>query len=152
MKKIEEIKADLGQARKDRDSFKLSVLTTFYSEAAMVGKDAGNRDSTDTEVVEKGRRFIKKIDETITILEGRNDSGSSSTIADFETEKEILNKYLPQLLSVAELGEEIKKIIDSEQLNSPKQMGMIMKKLGERFTGLYDGKVASTIARELLSS
>lgn len=145
MSLIEEIKGDILRARKAKDSFTLSVLTTFFAESSMIGKNDGNRESIDDEVVTVGRKFIKNLD---FILDTCDEIDCSSLL----NEKKLINNYLPQMLSEEKLREEIKNIIDSEQLNSPKQMGMIMKKLGETFKGLYDGKIASTIAKELLSS
>ena len=52
MSKLQEIKAAQLTARKERNTFKASLLTTLIGEAEMVGKSAGNRPSTDEEVLQ----------------------------------------------------------------------------------------------------
>ena len=67
MSLIIEIKSAQLAARKARDSFTASSLTTLIGEAEMVGKNAG-REVTDAEVVAVLKKFVKNIDETTTVL------------------------------------------------------------------------------------
>ena len=48
---INQIKSDALEARKARQTNTATLLTTLYSEASMVGKNDGNRESTDAEVL-----------------------------------------------------------------------------------------------------
>ena len=65
---LESVKKAQLQARKEKRAVDASTLTTLIGEAEMIGKNDGNRASTDAEVVTVIKKFVKNIDETLTIL------------------------------------------------------------------------------------
>ena len=65
---IEKIKEDSLRARKDRNTWKANLLTTLYAEASMIGKNKGNRVSTDEETTAVITKFLKNAQETKTVL------------------------------------------------------------------------------------
>jgi uncharacterized protein YqeY len=130
---MEQIKTEQITARKAGDS-KASLLTTLLGEAAMVGKNAG-RETTDQEVVAVVKKFIKNVDETINALTMRNQDAST-----FLMERGVLEQYLPMQLSEAALRE----VAACQQ-----DMPSFMKHLKENFAGKYDGKLASTVAKQI---
>lgn len=147
---LEKIKADQLQARKDKDKLKASLLTTLIGEAAMVGKNKGNRDSTDVEVVAVIKKFINNANETITILtpEKQNLAAYATTLAEIR----ILNEYLPQQLTADGLTEVINYIITEINASTIKDMGKVMKILKERYDGQYDGALASSLIKQKLGN
>lgn len=66
-----------------------------------------------------------------------------------ETEVSILEAYLPKQLSEESLRHEISKIIQ-HNVYTASDMGKVMSALKTGFAGTYDGKLASTIVKELL--
>ena len=62
---MEKIKQDRIAAMKAKDSQKSTFLSTLYAEAAMVGKNDGNRDTTDEETVKVIKKYIAGANETI---------------------------------------------------------------------------------------
>lgn len=135
MSLIEKIKQDQVAARINRNSLAANLLTTLIGEAEMVGKNAGNRASTDAEVVAVIKKFIKNAEETLDALvkARRYDEVVAQEI-------HILKQYLPQ-----QLGEYELKAIAVGRANMPD----FMKYLKENYAGQYDGKLASTVAREV---
>ena len=145
MSLLEQIKSNLTDARKAKDTTTSNVLSTLYAEAGMVGKNAGNRESTDAEVIAKVKIFIKNIDETINSLpEGY------SKMAEIQKEKELLQKYLPKQMSEKELKSVIAAIGAAHE-KSMKSMGKIMGDLKAKYDGHYDGKLASEIVKSFLN-
>ncbi len=134
MSLIVEIKEKQLTARKS-GSKSASLLTTLLSEATVIGKNAGNRETTDQEVIAVVKKFIKNIDETIEALKSRNQDATS-----FLEEKSVLESFLPKQLSTQEL-----KDIASGRTGMPD----FMKYLKENFNGQYDGKLASAVAKEV---
>lgn len=128
---LEKIKNDQLTARKNRDSLQSALLTCLLSEAEMVGKNAGNRETSNAEVVAVVKKFIKNIDETIFALQKQNQSTMIPT-----EEKRILEQYLPKQLSEIEI-EEI-----AENFSS---MSEFMKFMKSYHGGQYDGKLASAV-------
>lgn len=139
---IERIKADLLTARKARATVAANSLTALVGEAVMVGKNAGNRESTDEEVVATVRKFLKNLEETKRNLVVHNKDTSVC-----EEEIVIISRYLPQQMSADELKTAIAAIVAE---TAGANMGVVMKVLKEKYAGLYDGKLASTLTKEVL--
>ena len=70
---IERIKEDNLAARKNRDQVRATLLTTLFSEAVSVGKNAGNRETTDAETLAVIKKFIKGIDDTLSAMKDKTD-------------------------------------------------------------------------------
>jgi uncharacterized protein YqeY len=148
------LKTDQMLARKERKSFVVSSLTTLIGEAEMIGKNDGNRETTDAEVIRTVKKFISNLRELQTAIIGNTPKHELTNeqnvrLAAVEFELELYEKYLPKQLSEAELRAEIEAI--KAQLSAgPKDVGKVMGLLKEKFAGLYDGKLASAIVKEVL--
>lgn len=132
------IRNDLDSARREKNQRLLTVLTTLYSEAAMVGKTKRNAESTDEEVISVVRKFKVGIEEIEKI------KGSNENIV---FEKELYTKYLPTLLTTEELTNIIEQLASEVE---EKNMGVLMGKLKSLFPGRYDGALASKLVKEQL--
>lgn len=146
MSLIQQIKKDQLTARKAKQSYQAIRLTTLIGEAEMIGKNAGNRETTDDEVVVVIKKFIKNNLELINVVDPTSDG-----FADAIKENELLSAYLPTQMSEDEIKTAVqKRIITLDEL-SPKLMGKIMAWLKENYAGQYDGKLASKVVKELLN-
>ena len=143
---LKKLRKDMIQAKKDRDSFKSGVLATLLAEATMIGKNDGNRETKDEEVLRYINKCVKNLNETITL---KKESEKS-----FETESAeivILETYLPKKMTHDELSDLIDEKIDSLPEKSMKMMGKVMGLLKATHDGLYDGKIASGMVKDKLS-
>lgn len=146
---IESISHEYLIARKNRNAKKSALLSTLLSEAQMVGKNNGNRKSTDGEVVAVIKKMINNTNETINILsKSETDTGQ---VADLLAELTTLSLFLPPQLSEQELKNVISTLVAITNAKSIKDMGKVMKKLKEDFDGRYDGTEASKIIKEQLN-
>jgi len=141
MSLIQEIKDDQVACRKAGDKRKAATLTVLYSEAAMVGKTKGNRESTDEEVIKIAKSFIKHIDETLKVCPPEVQTEP------LQAEKKLIERYLPKQLTEDELKTIISVMVTENKYTMPKDMGKVMKDLAAKYPGKYDGKIASAIAR-----
>lgn len=153
---IRQIKLYSLTARKARETDKATLLTTLYSEASMIGKNDGNRETTDAEVVQIVKKFIKGVDENLDRLSKEDENNTNSlglAVANnkFESEKKWLSKFLPKQLTEEVLKIEIHSIMVDKDITDMKGMSIVMKTLKERFDGMYDGYLASKIVRETLA-
>lgn len=139
---ITNLKAMQLQSRKDRDTVASNLLTALIGEASMIGKNAGNRESTDEEVVRVIKKFRDNALETLKHLNENTDAYNN-----LNREIDILETFMPAQLSEDNLREEIKMFKYTQ--GGTASVGDIMKYLQTNFTGLYDGKLASTIAKEV---
>jgi uncharacterized protein len=142
---LQQIRADKLAARKSGDSLRSGLLITLDSEASKVGKDKENRESTDEEVVQVIRKFLKGLEET---SEALKKTGRSTEQQD--SEKAILMGYLPKQLSTEELSAVIATLVAQLPEKKPDQLGKIMASLKAQYPGLYDGKSASELIKKAL--
>ena len=63
----------------------------------------------------------------------------------------VIEAYLPKQMDEAEIKTEIAKIIASVGASSPADMGKVMGVASKQLAGKADGKLISTIVKELLS-
>lgn len=144
---IERIRQDALAARKARDTEKGTFLITLLAEAAKVGKDDGNRESTDAEVTAVIKKFIKNTDETLRAL---GDKAPESR-ARLEAELVILQAYLPRQATEDEVRASVARYVGELAERNPKQMGVVMGKLNAEFDGNFDKGLASKLVKEALA-
>lgn len=134
----EQMKKNRIAAMKDRNNpnakIEKSILTTLLGELDQNAKRAQS-EVTDDMVVQSCKKLIKANDETI---ESRHSD-------DLVKENEFLKSYLPQQLSEDELR---LLIVEMNATN----LGQIMGTLSKQYKGKFDGKLAQTIAKEVLSN
>lgn len=145
---LDSVKKAQLQARKDKRAEDASTLTTLIGEAEMIGKNDGNRVSTDAEVVTVIKKFVKNIDETLNVL--AKDSTKADRVASLNKEKELLSTFLPKQLSEDELRNILSGLVAALPEKNPKVMGKVLASLKEQYAGQYDGALASKITKELL--
>lgn len=144
---IEQLRTDMIAARKGDDVVAKNLLVTLYSEAAMVGKNRRNGDTTDEEVIATVKKFAANADETRRLLTERGQDCSAQV-----REIEVLEGYLPSQLNRAGLDAVIHVIIHEMKLEGPKAMGTVMAELKRMHSGRYDGKMASELTKAALTA
>ena len=149
MTTLDSVKAAQLQARKDKRADDASTLTTLIGEAEMIGKNDGNRVTTDAEVVAVIKKFVKNIDETLNILS--TDSSKVDRVEALTKEKALLSTFLPKQLGEEELRDILSGFVSNLVDKNPKAMGKVLASLKEHFAGRYDGALASKITKELLA-
>ena len=138
---IDRIREDRLLAMKARDDARKNLLGTLFAAAT---KD--NKQPDDASVVRTIRSFVKSLEETVSLVEGRGgDAGAQ------RAELAILAGYLPQTLSEAELLASIDAIVAELPDRSPKAMGQVMAALKERHGDALDSRAASALVRSALA-
>lgn len=144
---FDKVKSDLLASMKEQDKFKLGVLRMLKSALQMEQINIGH-DLTDEETLTVIRREVKKRNSSIQEYEK---FGKTDTVQDLKHEVEILESYLPAMLS----DEEVKKIIDEviETFENPdiKSMGKIISLVKEKTNGNADMSKVSALVKERLS-
>ena len=144
MNLVETIKADALVARKNHDNMTAQILTTLYSECAMVGKNLG-RETTDSEAVAVVKRFANNLDSVLALelTPGQRQSAIDELV--------IITKYIPAQMTEARLSECINDIIAAMVDNNvTPTIGSVMKALKQDYSGQFDGKLASSIIQHQL--
>ena len=145
MSLIQEIKSKNLEARKQKLTAVVNVLTPLIGEAEMVGKNAANRESTDEEVQQTIRKFLKNNQEAVAVIK------DADRLAVLGQESAILTAYLPPMASEAEVKAFIAETVAGLADRSPKQMGAVMGALKAKYGSSFDAKQANAWVKEALT-
>ena len=143
------LKLDRTSLRHDRSTSsiaecKYGLLTVLIGEIEIIQKrnNKSTNNINNNDVIKIIRSFLKGINDMIPL---QVDDQRKSVLL---MERDILNGYIPMQMSEFELRNVIIQII----LNGGDNIGNAMKLLKENHEGLYDGRVASNIIKEVLAS
>lgn len=136
-----QIKQDLLVAQKGGDAFLLGVLKLILTELSYSQTSFKGDDLSDEEVI---RVLFKEAKKRKDAIEVYTKIGSAEKIESEKKELEIIEKYLPQLMSETEAEVEIAKIASESGITGGRLMGLVMGKL----KGKVDGGVVQKIVNE----
>ncbi len=142
----EKINADIKSAMLAKEASKLDALRAIKS-AILLLKTSPEGLTDDTEM-KALLKMVKQRKETaeLYITQNRKD------LADVElAQAAVIEVYLPQQMSEADIKAEVAKIITAVGATSPADMGKVMGAASKQLVGKADGKLISGIVKELLS-
>jgi uncharacterized protein YqeY len=132
-----------------RETQKLGVLRMLKSALKNAAIEKGGASATleDGEATQVIRKQVKQRQDSIESFE----KGGRAELAEKEkAEIAVLNQYLPQAMSVAELQKIVADTIREVGASSRAQMGAVMKALQPKIAGRADGKTLSAeVSRQL---
>ncbi|MAZ97621.1 MAG: glutamyl-tRNA amidotransferase [Flavobacteriales bacterium] len=143
-----QIMIDLKSAMKAKDRIALEALraikTAILNEKTAVGA---------TEITEAGElklltKLRKQRVESATIF---REQGREDLAIPEEAQIEIIERYLPEMLSEGDIEAKVKEIIASTGASTMADMGKVMGQATNAMAGQADGKVISGMVRKLLS-
>ena len=124
--------------------YKISKANPSLQDAELEEKSA----FSDEELVDTISSEVKKRKDAIVLYE----QGGRQELADKEkSEIEVLQKYLPEQLSEAELKKIIKEAIEKTGAKGIKETGKIMAEVMPKAKGKADGSAINKIIKELLA-
>jgi uncharacterized protein len=142
----EKINADIKSAMLAKEASKLEALRAIKSAILLLKTSAeGLNDDTEIKALQK---MVKQRKETADLYVTQN----RKDLADVElAQATVIEAYLPQQMGEEEVKAEIAKIITAAGATSPADMGKVMGLASKQLAGKADGKLISTIVKELLS-
>lgn len=140
------IDADLKTAMKAREELVRDTLRMIKSELMNREIELG-RDLDESEEIGVLARGVKTRKDSIVDYEA---GGRVEAAEQERAEIAIIERYLPKALTDDELRALIGTLAAEVGATSKRDMGKVMKVLGERYKGRYDGKLASKLIGEVL--
>lgn len=136
---IDEIKKDNVQAMKDKNVVARTIYGIVVNKFMLqnIEKRKTGGEMTDADMVAILQKTIKELEEEAENYKKAGNSEQANTIL---LQKEVLVKYLPQMMSEEEIKAEIEKLED-------KSIPSVMKHFKANFAGKVDMGVVSKIAR-----
>jgi uncharacterized protein YqeY len=138
----EKLKTESIRLRKERNPVAASIAFAL-SEIDKVGKNNGNRVTTEDEAIKVVQKLITTIDENLKL-----DIDDGRRIA-LNHEKQILLRVLPQMASDEEIINFLRELFTGKRDNNIPKKGDVMKALRDRFGALVDMKHAGQLANEI---
>ncbi len=144
----QKIMPDLKAAMKAKDQAKLRAIRAIKSAILLAKTDGSGKELDEASEIKMLQKLVKQRQDSLDIYEkqGRED------LAVIEREEiEIIQKYLPEQMSAADLENFLKGIIEKAGATSMKDMGKVMGMASGQLAGKADGKTISSIVKQLLS-
>ncbi len=138
---------DLKESLRAGDKLRTSVIRLLT--AVIKNREVEKRGPlTDAEVLQAISSSVKQRQDSIEQFH----QGGRQDLVDKETaELGILQSYLPSPLTAEQLADLVQTAIRESGAASPRDMGKVMAVLMPKVTGRADGKVVSTLVREMLA-
>ena len=146
---FEKVNDDIKTAMKERDKVALETLRNikkvFLEAKTAPGANDTLEDADALKIIQKLAKQGKESAQTY-IDAGRQD------LADAElAQVSVIERYLPEQLSEAEIEKIVKTIIEQTGAASMKDMGKVMGMANKQLAGKADGKTISGIVKKLLA-
>ncbi|HSO27408.1 MAG TPA: GatB/YqeY domain-containing protein [Anaerolineales bacterium] len=148
MEAKKQLESGLTAAIRAGDDVRKRTLRMAISAVRQVEVDRG-KPLTNEEVIALLQKEVKTRQE---VIEESGRAGRPDLQAEAQAEIEILQGYLPQQLSRAELEAEAREVIAELGASSLRDMGTVMKTLQSRLAGRASGSEASQVVRSLLQN
>ncbi len=142
----EVLSQDLKAAMKLREPDRVSVIRLLMTALQYEEKDK-RRELSEEESMEVTAREIKKRSESIPDYQR---AGREDTVIKLHEEISILRTYLPQQLTEEEIHSLVREAIEATGAESAKDIGKVMKVIIPQTRGRADGKVVSSLVKQLL--
>lgn len=133
-------KAAIGFQSVDPRRHRAALLIVLSGEVQMVGKNDGDRETTDEEATAMIRKFLKGVEENLT-----HRPGDEKLL----NEKAVLEEYLPKAVDEAVLREEIARLAAaSDMIFTVRDTKFVFDNMELRFPGQVTSKIVSSILKE----
>ena len=146
MTHFEKVQADMYTAMKSGDKEKANTLRIVLSK--LKDKQIEKREAlSNEEEIKILQTLVKQRKESIELYEK---GGRDELVAIERQEMEIINSYLPKMMSDYSIKNIVKSVIESSGANSMADMGKVMPEVMKQGKGLIDGKTAQKFVSEML--
>ena len=144
----QKIMAELKTAMLAKDEASLRSLRAIKAAILLVKTSGTGTELREDDEIKLLQKLVKQRKDSLEIFQQQN----RPDLAQKELEEiAVIEKFLPQQLSVEELKEELTKIIADTGASSPADLGKVMGIASRKFAGRADGKTISGLVKELLT-
>ena len=146
MTHFEKIQEDMYSAMKSGDKEKANTLRNVISK--LKDRQIEKREPlSNEEEIKILQTLVKQRKESIDLYEK---GGRRELVAIEKQEMDIINSYLPKMMSEDALKDIVKNVIDSTGAGSMSDIGKVMPEVMRQGKGLIDGKTAQKLVSEML--
>ena len=139
----QQIQKDIMEAMKAHDESRLNATRGIKSEILLAKTSGTEHELSDADVLKIIQKLVKQRKESAELYT----QGNRPELA----EMKVMEAYLPKALSEEEVRNILKEVVAEVGATSPKDMGKVMGAATKKLAGQADGKLISTIVKELLA-
>ncbi len=144
----EQINTDIKTSMKARDTETVSALRMVTSAIKNKEIEARPNDLTDEDVISVLKKLSKQRKDSI---EQFQKAGRDDLVLQEQKELQVLEKYLPEPMTEAQITEIVAAVITEMGATSMKDMGKVMGAVNGKTQGSADNKLVSQIVKAKLS-
>lgn len=147
----EQILSDLKDAMKNKEKDRLNVLRSLKSkllEREISERKGGEATLSDEQVIEVLMKAAKQRKESI---EQFKEGGRNDLVENEQKELDIIESYLPEMLSEEEIRDIARQKIDELGAENMADMGKVMGVMMSELKGQAEGSLVSKVVKEELS-
>jgi uncharacterized protein YqeY len=142
-----QLMADLKVAMRERDDVRKGAIRMALAALKNARVDK-NADLTEEEMLAV---LAKEVRQRRDSLSEYAKAGRDDLVADEQAALDILEVYMPKMLSEGEIADVAREVIGELGATSPKQMGQVMREMMGRVKGRADGRLVNQVVRQLLA-
>ena len=142
----QQVMNDMKDAMRAKEEASLRGLRAIKA-ALLILKTSGSTEITESDELKMLQKLVKQRKDSLTIYQQQN----RTDLAQKEEEEiKIIEKFLPQPLSLDDLQREVQKIIINSGASSVADMGKIIGIANKQLAGKADGKTISEVVKQFL--
>ena len=144
----QQIQKDIMEAMKAHDESRLNATRGIKSEILLAKTSGMEHELSDADVLKIIQKLVKQRKESAELYT----QGNRPELAEKElAEMKVMEAYLPKALSEDEVRNILKEVVAEVGATGPKDMGKVMGAATKKLAGQADGRLISTIVKELLA-
>ncbi len=147
MNLTDKINADIKNAMLAKEKEKLAALRDIKAKL-LLEATSGSGEVSEEAAMKIVLKLHKQRMESFEIFKNQN---REDLAQDELFQAQIIEAYLPKMLSEEEIRSEVKNAISETGASSPQEMGKVMGLLTSKLAGKADGKIISSIVKEELA-
>ena len=144
---LEKFKSELINAMKEKDKVKLNTLRAVKG-AVQLEVINNKKEENEELLLDVINKQIKMRNDSISEFEK---AGREDLISSYKAEIDILNEYMPEMLSDEELNKIIEEAISKTGASNVKEMGLVMREITSVIKNRCDMKEVTNIIRGKLN-
>ena len=142
-----QLMADLKVAMRERDDARKGAIRMALAALKNARVDK-NADLTEEEMLAVLAKEVRQRRDSLSEYEK---AGREDLVAEEQAALDILEVYMPQMLSEDEIADVAREVIGELGATSPKEMGQVMREMMSRVKGRADGRLVNQVVRQLLA-
>lgn len=143
-----QINEDIKSAMKAKDKPKLEALRAIKSAMLLAATEKGAGESDEAAELKMLQKLVKQRKDSADIFnkEGRTDLAEAEMV-----QLAIIENYLPEQMSEAEIAAEVNAIVEQTGASSMKDMGKVMGLANQQMAGKADSSLIAQLVKKALA-